>query len=422
MPLAERRLAQELRDVEPVARVVDAGDFGELELRVLLPVPVRRKREQAAEALVALPDALLGFLARGHVLVDAREPARAAVRIALDDAAAVAYPFPRAILGAHAVLEVVLRLASGNHVDVFAQGPFPLVLVRHRDQRVERRVRLASIAAEKLAPPFGEEHDPRGIDVDQDQVRAVQRGVEARDREVALGLRALLARDVAQRPAQQDDFALPAGERLEERVQPKRVAAGMHDAELDVAVGAAIECVAHQPAHAIAVLLVDVLDQRVQRRRAVGRVEAEQAITFFRPALRVRLRHVAPASERRDALRFRQMRLALAQAARALLDARLELRLLLRERAIELGHLRRCEVLRSLEQVTVLLRFLVRARDALEDAMPLRLRRRRVRVDTEARELPCEERMESMHVGHSAASSNNVTVIVWLCRSQYPPR
>jgi hypothetical protein len=194
------------------------------------------------------------------------------MRIALDDAAAAADPLPGSVLGADPVLEVVLGLSSGDHVDVLAQGPLALVLVRHRDQRVERRICFSPVAAKQLVPAFGKEYDPRGIDVDQDQVRAVQGRVEARDREVALGLGALLARDVAQRSAQQDHLAFLARERLEQRMQPDGVAARMHDAELDVAVGAAVERVAHERAHAIAIVLVDEVDQRMQRRRTVGRV------------------------------------------------------------------------------------------------------------------------------------------------------
>lgn len=320
------------------------------------------------------------------------------MRIALDDAAATANPFPGPVLGPDPVLEVVLGFASGHHVDVLAQGPLALVFVRHRNQRIERRVCFAPFAAEKLVPAVGQEHDSVGIDVDQDQVRPVQRGIEARDREVALGLGALFAGDVAQRAAQQDHLAILARERLEQRMQPQRSAARMHHAELDLAVRAAIERVAHQRPHAIAIVLVDVLDQLVRRRRAVHGIEPEKAIALFRPVLRVRLGHEAPASERRDALRFGEVRLALAQPARALLDARLELRLLRREGAIELGHLGGREVLRALEEIAVLLGFLVGARHALENALPLLRRGRCVRVDAEARELPCEEWMEAAHV------------------------
>ena len=402
------RPAAQLCDARPVAVGIHARHLGEAQLGILLPVPVGGKREKATEARLAVPQPRLRLLARGDVLVDPGQAQRASRRIALHHATAAAHPAPGAVVGAHAVLDVVVGLAAGHHLHVLAQDILALLLGRERHQRLEVGMRGASLAAEHLVPPFGHVHRARGIDVHEDEVGAEQRRIEARDGGIALVFGELLAGDVAQRAAEHHHFACARRERLEQRMQPHDVAAVVDHAKLGIGVGTGGERPVREAQHALAVVGVDECGEGFRGRRPRAGIEPEQAVALLRAVQDARRRRKAEAPQGGDALRLGEVGLGGARAARALVHTGLERGLLVLERAVELGHLRRGEILRALEEIAILVGLLVGAAHAVEKCIPLLDRRRRRAFDAEARKLPRQQGVQAIHrrapARHVAAS------------------
>ena len=84
-------------------------------------------------------------------------------------------------------------------------------------------------------------------------------------------------------------------------------------------------------------------------------------------------------------------------------DARFELRLLGLERAVKPVHFRRRQSLRALEQIAILVGLLVRARDPLQQLLPLFRRWPAIGAETELFELAGEQWMQVGHAGDASS-------------------
>lgn len=171
--------------------------------------------DQRAVARLGVAQRLLGALRRIDVDGDARNARRAAVSLALDDAADRAQPAPLARPGGKTVLGLVRRHLALQRP---GEGAAHRVAVLRTDERHQVRTPddlVFGRAAEQLGPARAHEQPvARHVEIPQHEAGAVDRQVEALARIVRGGLRDALHGDVSPHAAVAEEAAVGAQARL----------------------------------------------------------------------------------------------------------------------------------------------------------------------------------------------------------------